>query len=78
MNWTILVTARAFLLSGEAAREMLEKAGCRILTSPRPGPLPEEELISHLAGCDAVIASSDPYTARVFAACPSLKLVARC
>lgn len=78
MSWTILVTARAFLSSGEAAREMLEKAGCRILVSPRLGPLPEDELISHLAGCDAVIASSDPYTARVFAVCPSLKLIARC
>ncbi|MCW3096848.1 MAG: D-isomer specific 2-hydroxyacid dehydrogenase [Chthonomonadaceae bacterium] len=31
-----------------------------------------------LQGCDTVIASSEPYNARVFAACPQLKLVARC
>jgi D-3-phosphoglycerate dehydrogenase len=78
MGWTVLVTARAFLTSGKWAQKMLEEAGCRILTSPQPGPLPEDELLSSLSGCDAVIASSDPYTARIFEALPSLKLVARC
>ena len=78
MSWKVLVTARAFWVSGEAAEAQLTAAGCEVARSPRPGPLPEDELIALLQDCDAVIGSSDPYTARVFAACPRLKLVARC
>jgi len=78
MAWNVLVTARAFSVSGQKAREALEGAGCRVTLAPRYGPLPEEELIPLLADCEAVIASSDPYTARVFAACPRLTVVSRC
>src|SRR5438093_1370416 len=78
MTWTVLVTARAFWVSGKAAQEMLGAAGCRVVRSPQAGPLPEDDLIASLQDCDAVIASSDPYTARVFAACPKLKIVSRC
>lgn len=78
MAWNVLVTARAFSVSGQKAREALEGAGCRVILAPRYGPLLEEELIPLLADCEAVIASSDSYTARVFAACPRLKIVARC
>lgn len=78
MGWKVLVTARAFWVSGQEAEAALEQAGCAVVRSPRAGPLPEDELIALLQGCQAVIASSDPYTARVFAACPDLKLVARC
>ena len=78
MSWKVLVTARAFWVSGEAAEAQLKAAGCEVVRSPRPGPLPEEELIALLQDCDAVIGSSDPYTARVFAECPRLKIVARC
>src|SRR5579871_3058334 len=78
MAWKVLVTARAFWVSGQAAQAALEEAGCEVVRSPRPGPLTEEELISLLADCQAVIGSSDAYTARVFAACPQLKIVSRC
>src|SRR5262245_43979520 len=78
MAWTVLVTARAFGVSGKAAQEMLEAAGCRVVIAPEPGPLPEDVLIPQLQDCEAVIASSDPYTARLFAECPSLKVVSRC
>ncbi len=78
MNWTVLVTARAFWVSGQGARKALEEAGCRVVDSPRAGPLPEEMLIDRLRDCEAVIASSDPYTARVFAECARLKVVSRC
>lgn len=78
MAWKVLVTARAFWVSGQAANDLLLESGCEVVRSPQAGPLPEDELITQLRGCDAVIASSDPYTARVFAACPWLKIVSRC
>lgn len=78
MGWRVLVTARAFWVSGQAAEAALQDAGCEVVRSSRAGPLTEEELISALQGCQAVIGSSDPYTARVFAACPDLRIVARC
>ena len=78
MGWKVLTSARAFWVSGQAAQAALEAAGCEVAPSLRPGPYPEEANISMLQGYDAVIASSEPYNARVFAACPQLKLVARC
>ena len=78
MAWKVLTSARAFWVSGQAAHAALEAAGCEAVPSLRPGPFSAEEAISMLQGCDAVIASSEPYNAQVFAACPQLKLVARC
>jgi D-3-phosphoglycerate dehydrogenase len=73
----VLVTANAFMDSGEEVVRPLVEAGAGIVMAPRPGPLPEEELLSCLAGFDAVIASSDPYSRRVLAALPRLRLIAR-
>ena len=78
MAWKVLTSARAFWVSGQAAQTALEAAGCEVVPSLRPGPYSEEDSIPMLQGYDAVIASSEPYNARVFAACPQLKLVARC
>src|SRR5690349_7421422 len=78
MGWKVLVTARAFWVSGEAAEAALRDAGCEVVRSSRAGPLTEEELIAALDGCQAVIASSDPYNARICASCPDLRLVSRC
>jgi D-3-phosphoglycerate dehydrogenase / 2-oxoglutarate reductase len=78
MGWDVLVTARAFWVSGQAAHTALESAGCKVIRSPKAGPIPQEELIGLLQGCKAVIAASDPYNAAVFAACPDLQIVSRC
>ena len=78
MGWNVLVTARAFWVSGDEARAALERAGCTIIQSPEAGPIPEPALIPLLEGADAVIASSDPYTARVLAESPALKVISRC
>ena len=72
------MTARAFWVSGEEARQTLLEAGWEVVHSPKAGPLTEDELIPLLQGCDAVVASSDIYNAKVFAACPQLKIVSRC
>jgi phosphoglycerate dehydrogenase-like enzyme len=74
----VLITARAFWVSGQAAREALTSTGHEVVDSPQAGPLPENVLIEQLQGCQAVVASSDPYNARVFAACPELQIVSRC
>jgi phosphoglycerate dehydrogenase-like enzyme len=78
MGWRTLVTARAFWVSGQEAHAALEQAGCEVVKSPEAGPLPESRLIALLQSCDAVVASSDPYSARVFESCPQLKIVSRC
>lgn len=76
--WTVLLTARALWTTGRDALKALEDAGCTLRDGPRTGPIDEDTLIAALEGCDAVIASIEPYTARVFAERPELKLVARC
>ncbi len=76
-QFRVLVTANAFTGSGEAAARPLRAAGAAVVTAPRPGPLPEAELVRCLEGFDAVIASSDPYTRAVLMAAPRLKLIAR-
>ena len=63
-----LVTARAFWVSGEEARQLLIDSGWEVVNSPKAGPLTETELIPLLKDCDAVVASSDIYNATVFAA----------
>ncbi|HZT41549.1 MAG TPA: phosphoglycerate dehydrogenase [Chthonomonadaceae bacterium] len=78
MSWKVAVTARAVWTSGLAAVAKLEEAGCGVVHPPKYGPIPENELIEILQGCDAVVAASDAYTAPVFAACPPLKIVSRC
>lgn len=78
MGWRTLVTARAFWVSGREAHAALERAGCEVVKSPEAGPLPEARLIELLQSCDAVVASSDPYNARVLESCPGLKIVSRC
>jgi phosphoglycerate dehydrogenase-like enzyme len=78
MTWRVLVTARAFWVSGQDEDARLRAEGCEVVRSPEAGPLPESKLIPLLADCDAVIASNDPYYAPVFSACPRLKIVARC
>lgn len=78
MDWKVLVTARAFWVSGQAAEQALLDAGCSVIRSPQAGPLPEQMLATQLHGCQAVIGSSDPYTAAIFADCPDLLVVSRC
>ncbi|MCX6380937.1 MAG: phosphoglycerate dehydrogenase [Armatimonadetes bacterium] len=78
MSWRVLVTARAFWVSGQPAKEYLEAAGCEVVYTPEAGPLKEDVLIERLQGFDAIIGSSDPYNAHVFASCRQLKVVSRC
>jgi phosphoglycerate dehydrogenase-like enzyme len=77
--WSILLTARAGFEAGSRARETLRAAGCRVTVADPFGPLDEEVLAVALHGHDAVLASSDAYTAGLFARpeVAQLKVVSR-
>lgn len=80
MGWNILVTASPLLDPvGERARADLLAAGCRLVPSPRWGPLPAADLLPLLPGMDAVYASVDQYTAAVLESpeAASLKVLSR-
>ena len=51
----ILVTANAFMDSGEAVARPLVEAGGAVVHAPQAGPLTEEQLREYLVDCDAVI-----------------------
>ena len=73
----VLITARAFWDHGAEAEATLKASGMEVVYTPTPGPLPEATLLPLLDGFDAVIASSDAYTANVFASNPGLQIVSR-
>ena len=58
---------------------VLEQAGFDVVTPPAPWDhqLVEQELMDLLPGIDATIAGMEPYNARVLAAFPQLKVIAR-
>ncbi len=78
MSNKVLVTARAFWISGITAVAALREGGYDMVTAPRGGPFQHEELIPMLQGCKGIIASMDPFDTEVFAACPDLQVVSRC
>jgi phosphoglycerate dehydrogenase-like enzyme len=79
VSWKILVTARACDQVGQPATDLLRKAGCDVIPSPKFGPLSAEEVLKQLDGIDAVLASADKYTAAVLesAAAAKLKAISR-
>jgi len=58
-------------------RAVLRAAGFELAFPSRPVQMTESELLESLAGCDAVLAGSEPYTRRVIAAHPQLRIIAR-
>lgn len=71
----VLVTWPGYAAEG-VGRALLDR-GLEVSLAPKHGPRSEEELIKIARGCIAVIASTDPFTARVFTALPTLRVVAR-
>src|SRR5919108_3661781 len=60
-----------------AALKRLRAAGCEIMFNPHGRTLSEDELAAALPEVVATIAGTEPYSERVFAAAPQLKVVAR-
>jgi phosphoglycerate dehydrogenase-like enzyme len=57
--------------------QLLHEAGFELLYPARAVQLTEEELLRDLKGVSATIAGSEPYTRRVLAAHPTLRVIAR-
>ena len=57
MSWKVLVTARAYDIVGEPARNVFESNGCQVVIPDRFGPMPEETLNGMIGGIDAVLCS---------------------
>jgi phosphoglycerate dehydrogenase-like enzyme len=79
MSWTVISTAPAMNIVGEAMVQVLREAGCAVTLSPPTGPFPKEELLKYIDGADAVIAGVDKFDASVLesAAAQNLKIISR-
>jgi phosphoglycerate dehydrogenase-like enzyme len=75
----VLIVPREVAKFADKFRACLDAAGLEVVKlPPAEANLPnEEELLAALAGVEATVAGSEPYTPRVFAAHPQLKVVAR-
>lgn len=75
----VLIVPREVARFADKFREPLDRAGLEVVfLPPADANLPDEnELIEALAGVEATVAGSEPYSPRVFAACPQLRVVAR-
>ncbi|MFA5027626.1 MAG: phosphoglycerate dehydrogenase, partial [Candidatus Methylomirabilota bacterium] len=72
----VLITT-IFLKPGDAVDRRLREAGFETVHVPLTGTRTEEELIALLDGISGAIVSVDPFTARVLAAAPRLKVICR-
>jgi D-3-phosphoglycerate dehydrogenase / 2-oxoglutarate reductase len=73
----ILVSLHPFATTNRRPLEMLQAAGHEVLPNRHARRMTEDELVADIAGCAAVICGTEPITARVLAAAPSLKVVSR-
>lgn len=76
-NLKVLIASGMLQPEFEDALEPLRALGAELVRRPLSGANTEDEVIAALQGCSASIASVEPYTEKVFAACPELKVVAR-
>jgi phosphoglycerate dehydrogenase-like enzyme len=73
----VLVAISRFHESSPDAFARLRSAGCEVVQNDLGRLLAEDELIERLPGAFATIAGSEPYTDRVLAAAPDLRVIAR-
>ncbi len=66
-----------WLQPGDEVDRRLQEAGCETVYNRWHGDRTEEEMIEILKGIDGAIVSIDPFTPKVLAAAPQLKVVAR-
>ena len=72
MNWDVSAVTRM-----DEIIKQLEDAGYEIVLNNCGRRLNEDELIEQLQGMDAFLGTANPFTERVFEACPQLKIIAR-
>ena len=77
MSRDVVVTWPVYDVDGETTGSLLKQAGLNIRLHPRTSNRTPAELADILGDAVAVIASTDPFDASVFDACPNLKVIAR-
>jgi D-3-phosphoglycerate dehydrogenase / 2-oxoglutarate reductase len=77
MPKVLIAPAPLAKMDGGAFLDALRGAGFALVYPPVQRQLLEDELLEILPGVDAAVAGSEPYTERVLAACPNLKVIAR-
>ncbi len=73
----ILVTPRSLTAHGHPALARLRNAGFEVVIGPAGRQPSEAELLAFLPGCVGYLAGVEPVTARVLAAAPTLRVIAR-
>src|SRR5580700_4738370 len=75
----VLVAAREVAQVQERFHDVLDRAGLTPVypSTGKPTQLTEEELLTSLEGIEATVAGSEPYTARVLANHPQLRVIGR-
>lgn len=77
MSTDVVVTWPVYDINGPTTGALLTEAGLGIRLHPRTSNRTAAELTEILGDAVGVIASTDPFDASVFAACPNLKVIAR-
>ena len=79
MSWKVLILSDAINAAPGRARAILREGGCTLTDAPKSGPVSAAELLAQLDGFDAVLASTDQYTAAVLGSpqAAALKIISR-
>jgi phosphoglycerate dehydrogenase-like enzyme len=75
---TVIITAESMYQTPGSHIPLLRAAGFEVVYPPRLPIATEEQTIAALRSAVAVIAGSEPYTERVLAALPELRIISRC
>jgi len=73
----IIVTSPTTMNTEGSHFQTFSEAGCELVPGPYTRWSTEDELLEFVTDCDAVIATTDQFTERVFAAAPRLKIISR-
>lgn len=73
----VLISAPGFGRTGDDAVRLLQQAGCEVIVNPNETTLTEEAMAGLAGDVDAIIAGTEPITARVLEGAPRLKIIAR-
>jgi D-3-phosphoglycerate dehydrogenase / 2-oxoglutarate reductase len=76
-RWTVLVTAPRACQAIDTYRDRLSAAGCQVIAHPALERLDEDELLPLVGDIDAIVCGDDRITARVLAAAPRLRVIAK-
>jgi phosphoglycerate dehydrogenase-like enzyme len=75
---TVIITAESMYHTPGTHISVLQAAGFEVVYPPSLPISTEDETIAAVRGAVAVIAGSEPYTQRVLAALPELRIISRC